>query len=616
MYKFLRMNINGIIGKKVFVMALLSLIFVKVNGQWRPQDCMLSTSWTSEVSSENCLKEYPRPILQRTEWKNLNGLWKYAIRKHGDVFMGNPDGTILVPFAIESCLSGVKKTVGRYNDLWYQRTFIVPEKWNGKHILLHFGAVDWMTDVFVNDIKVGSHKGGYTEFSFDITPYLNKRGEQKVELKVWDPTNDGYQPVGKQNTKPEGIWYTSVTGIWQTVWIEPVEEQYVTAINTTSDIDAGRLNVSVMTKEQYGIIEVTMMDDGKILDTKKVAASQTVTFCPSSPHLWSHEDPYLYDIRIRVLVDGKTIDDVTSYAAMRKISTKRDSHGIMRIQLNNKDIFQFGPLDQGYWPDGLYTAPTDEALKYDIEQARDLGFNMIRKHMKVEPARWYTWCDRFGMLVWQDMPSGDKSPQWQPMQYFDGTEAVHTTVSEENFQKEWKEIMDALQPYPSIVVWTPFNEAWGQFNSKAIATWTKNNDTTRLVDPASGGNHYQTGDMLDIHHYPEPNIFMYDGSRPTVLGEYGGLGLPVKNHLWQNKKNWGYVEFKNTREITDRYVLYTKQLVDMVKNGLSAAVYTQATDVEGEVNGLMTYDRKLMKVDKDRVKKANDAVCKSLYYNK
>lgn len=273
-----------------------------------------------------------------------------------------------------------------------------------------------------------------------------------------------------------------------------------------------------------------------------------------------------------------------------------------------------GPLDQGWWPDGLYTAPTDEALLYDIKKTKDLGFNMIRKHVKVEPARWYTHCDREGILVWQDMPNGNghKNPQWQMHNYFDGKEMLRSAESEADYRREWKDIMDYLMPNPCIAVWVPFNEAWGQFKTEEIAEWTKAYDPTRLVNPASGGNHYKTGDIVDTHHYPNPKMTVYDNQRATVLGEYGGIGLPVEGHLWQPDKNWGYIQFKNSKEVTDQYVKYADELVELVKRGFSAAVYTQTTDVEIEVNGLITYDRKVVKVDEKRVKEANQKVINAM----
>lgn len=597
------------------VAILLLLACGRTWGQWKPAGNNISTRWVSQVVYDCPLDEYPRPILQRSEWKNLNGLWQYAVRERGASEMGEQDGDILVPFAVESSLSGVMRTVGKDNELWYRRLFTVPRHWREKRILLHFGAVDWFAEVYVNGMKAGSHKGGFVGFSFDITPYLDDGEEQRLELRVWDPTTEGYQPVGKQSSSPEGIWYTSVTGIWQTVWIEPVEKQHITSINTFCDIDSGCLSILAGTAVNEGVINVTLIDDGKVIGTQRAAAGRSVDFYLESPRLWDTATPFLYDLIVSIEEDGKVVDEVTSYAAMRKISTKRDSRGIVRIQLNNKDIFMFGPLDQGYWPDGLYTAPTDEALRFDIELARDLGFNMIRKHMKVEPARWYTWCDRMGMLVWQDMPSGDKSPQWQPRQYFSGDEITRSSESETEYKQEWKEIINALQPYPCVVVWVPFNEAWGQFKSPEIAEWTKSHDPTRLLNPASGGNHYPIGDMLDIHNYPAPDLFLYDGDRATVLGEYGGLGFPVEGHLWQTDGNWGYAEFRDAGGVTERYLEYTNMLQDLIPKGLSAAVYTQATDVEGEVNGLVTYDRKVIKVEKERLRHANRSVCHALDNN-
>jgi beta-galactosidase/beta-glucuronidase len=354
------------------------------------------------------------------------------------------------------------------------------------------------------------------------------------------------------------------------------------------------------------------MDGSTVVSTAKAVACQSLDLNIPNAKLWSPESPFLYDMEINLYSNGKLTDKLKSYCAMRKISSKRDANGIVRMQLNNKDYFQFGPLDQGWWPDGLYTAPTDEALVYDIKKTKDFGFNMIRKHVKVEPARWYTHCDRLGILVWQDMPNGDRSPYWQNRQYFTGTSLERTPQSEANYRKEWKEIMDFLFSNPSIVVWVPFNEAWGQFKTPEISDWTKAYDPSRLVNPASGGNHFRTGDMLDLHNYPGPELYLYDAERVTVLGEYGGIGLPLQGHLWQPDKNWGYVQFKNSDEVTNEYIKYTDLLKKYIKAGFSAAVYTQTTDVEGEVNGLITYDRKVIKVNEDRVRKANQEICNML----
>jgi beta-galactosidase/beta-glucuronidase len=595
------------------VVVLLFMIPISGYAQWKPAGDKIKTKWADQVDPANVLPEYPRPIMERSEWKNLNGLWNYAI---APVSSPKPDkigGKILVPFAIESSLSGVQKVVGEENVLWYSRTFEVPTDWSGKNVLLHFGAVDWKTEVFLNNVKIGSHEGGYTPFSFDITPYL-KNGNQEIVVKVWDPSNKGPQPRGKQVTNPEGIWYTPVTGIWQTVWLEPVSKTYVSHIRTTPDIDNSLLSLEAAVQgASYGdILIVKVFDTGKLIKEVKAAVGQQLNINISSPKLWSPESPFLYDLEVSLVRNGETMDLVKSYFALRKISAKRDGDGIVRLQLNNEDYFQFGPLDQGWWPDGLYTAPTDEALVFDIQKTKDFGFNMIRKHVKVEPARWYTHCDRMGVLVWQDMPNGDDQPIWQNRDYFTGTPLQRTASSEGIYRKEWKEIIDALYSYPSIICWVPFNEGWGQFKTKEIVEWNMQYDPSRLVNPASGGNHFPVGDMLDLHNYPGPEMYLYDGQRANVLGEYGGIGLPLEGHLWEPNRNWGYIQFKTSKEVTDKYIEYATELTKMVKSGFSAAIYTQTTDVEVEVNGLMTYDRKVIKMDEKAVRKANLSVINAI----
>lgn len=590
------------------------LLTLNLSAQWQPAGDKIKTRWASEIDVNNVLPEYPRPIMERAEWQNLNGLWNYAIQPVGKQKPTNYDGEILVPFAIESSLSGVQKRVGSENELWYEREFTVPSKWKNNKILLHFGAVDWKADVWINDVKVGQHTGGYTPFSFDITPALVS-GKNRIVVKVWDSTDQGFQPRGKQVNRPEGIWYTPVTGIWQTVWLEPVPETYIENLKITPNIDNNTLKVEAIVNSVTSAqkVEVVIKEGDKIVATSKVINNQPVeVIMPENVKLWSPNSPFLYDVVVVLWNGAKQVDKVKSYAAMRKYSTKRDDKGIVRLQLNNKDLFQFGPLDQGWWPDGLYTAPTDEALEYDVIKTKDFGFNMIRKHVKVEPARWYTHCDRHGIIVWQDMPSGDRSPEWQMRQYFTGNERLRSPESEANFRKEWKEIIDYLYSYPSIGVWVPFNEAWGQFKTQEIAEWTKQYDPSRLVNPASGGNHYQVGDMLDLHQYPSPQLFLYDAQRPTVLGEYGGIGWANKDHLWEPNRNWGYVQFNSSKEVTDEYVKYVEELKKLILQGFSAAVYTQTTDVEIEVNGLMTYDRKLVKIDEERVRKVNQEICNIL----
>jgi hypothetical protein len=574
---------------------------------WKPTGDRIKTPWAEKVDPSNPLPEYPRPQLARDQWMNLNGLWDYAILPKGKNTPTQFDGKILVPFAIESSLSGVQKTVGETNELWYHRTFTIPAGWKGKRIALNFGAVDWKTDVWINDIKVGSHQGGYSPFSMDLTPFLNKEGEQQLTVRVWDPTDQGYQPRGKQVKDPKGIWYTSVTGIWQTVWLEPLAPNAISQLKTVPNIDGGNLSVTatVSNARNGDLVEVKVYDNGSWVSTAKAAAGQEVIAAIENPKLWSPESPFLYDLEVSLIRNGAVLDKVKSYAGMRKISVKADANGIFRMQLNNKNYFQYGPLDQGWWPDGLYTAPTDEALRFDIVKTKDYGFNMIRKHVKVEPARWYYHCDKEGILVWQDMPSGDANPRWQQRNYFNGQELKRSKASETNFIQEWKEIMDLTYNNPSIVVRVPFNEAWGQFNTAEIAELTKNYDPSRLVNPASGGNHYDVGDMIDIHNYPDPAMGIFDSKRVNVLGEYGGLGLALDGHLWESNRNWGYVQYKNSEEVTNAYVLHAEKLKKLIPFGYSAAVYTQTTDVEIEVNGLMSYDRKVMKLDEAKVRKAN-----------
>ena len=434
-------------------------------------------------------------------------------------------------------------------------------------------------------------------------------------VKVWDPTDRGPQPRGKQVNRPEGIWYTPVTGIWQTVWLEPVSGKHIENLRITPDIDRNLLTVKAELNANCAtdLVEVNVYDGNQLVAAGKSINGEAVEVAmPENAKLWSPDSPFLYTLKVALKDGGKIVDKVDSYAAMRKYSTRRDANGIVRLELNNEALFQFGPLDQGWWPDGLYTAPTDEALLYDIQKTKDFGFNMIRKHIKVEPARWYTYCDQLGIIVWQDMPSGDRNPQWQMRQYFNGTEMKRSAESEGYYRKEWKEIIDCLYSYPCIGTWVPFNEAWGQFKTVEIAEWTKQYDPTRLVNPASGGNHYPCGDMLDLHHYPAPEMFLYDGQRATVLGEYGGIGLVLKDHLWEPNRNWGYVQFNSSKEATDEYVKYADMLYRMIDRGFSAAVYTQTTDVEVEVNGFITYDRKVIKLDEKRVKEINTRICNSL----
>ncbi len=598
--------------KLLLTIAAGCALTLSAHAQWTPAGDRIRTVWSETLDPANVLPEYPRPQMVRDAWMNLNGLWNYAILPQN----AQPDGwqgEILVPFAAESSLSGVGRKVGPEQALWYERSFAVPADWKGRRVLLHFGAVDWRADVWVNGTRIGGHEGGFTPFEFDITAAL-QRGDNTLRVRVWDPTDASYQPRGKQSSHPDGIWYTPVTGIWQTVWLEAVPQQYIRNVVATPDLDRNtfRVEAALSDAQEGDRVRVTLLDGGSKVAESEALSGESAELFVAAPKLWSPESPFLYDLEIALVRNGKTLDRVTSYTAMRKLSTGRDKQGIVRLRLNDKPLFQFGPLDQGWWPDGLYTAPSDEALAYDVEMTKKFGFNMIRKHVKVEPARWYWHCDRLGIIVWQDMPSGDGNPRWQDHQYFTGEERVRSAASEACYRKEWREIIDALRTFPSIGVWVPFNEAWGQFKCPEIAEWTKAYDPTRLVDPASGGNHYLTGDILDLHNYPAPELYLYDAKRATVLGEYGGIGLALKGHLWNADRNWGYVRFNSPEEVTAEYAKYAAILRDCIARGFSAAVYTQTTDVEGEVNGLMTYDRKVVKVVEERIAEINRAICRSL----
>lgn len=602
--------------KKRLPIYLFLLIAIHAQAQWKPAGDKIKTIWAGQVNLENVLPEYPRPIMERTEWKNLNGLWDFTIMPVGTAEPVRYDRKILVPFPVESSLSGIQQTVNENQVLCYHRQFTIPKEWREKDILLHFGAADWKTEVYLNGILIGRHTGGYTPFSFDITPFLTS-GEQTLTVNVWDPTDHYFQPRGKQVSQPANIVYTAVSGIWQTVWIEPVNEKHISALKILPDIDKSTISVKVNTENTSpgDFVEVKLLNNGKLLATSKAVYTENLEIPVPDVQLWSPDSPFLYDLEINLYSHGKRTDKVNSYCAMRKISVQRDDNGVMRLQLNHKNLYQLGVLDQGWFPDGLYTAPTDEALLSDIIQIKELGYNMIRKHIKVEPARWYTHCDKQGILVWQDMPSGDNNWGYEATDYsrnYMDTETEKKPVeARENYLKEWKEIIDHLYSYPCIVMWIPFNEGWGQFDTKEVAAWTKSYDPSRILNAASGGNFYHTGEVLDQHHYPAPKMLLYDANRVNVLGEYGGIGYAVNGHLWKNEENFGYEALLHSpEETTAKYVEFLDILKSLEK--YSGAVYTQITDVEGEVNGLVTYDRKVIKVNKPEIKKANQALIRLL----
>ncbi|MES2648982.1 MAG: sugar-binding domain-containing protein [Bacteroidota bacterium] len=578
--------------------------------EWRIAGGKIASPWADSVNPAKPLNEYPRPQMVRPNWTNLNGLWQYTIiPKSQEAIPAAYSGKILVPFAVESALSGVGKTVGKDSVLWYQQTISIPSINKKNNVLLHFGAVDWQADIYVNGVHAGMHQGGFDPFTIDITSALKKGTKQNIAIRVWDPTDEGPQPRGKQVKKPEGIWYTPVTGIWQTVWAEQVPKSFIAETKQTPDVDKQLLSISATVKNMLpgDQLKATAWDgDTKIIE--KLFNADAKEMLPiANAKLWSPSNPFLYNLTVSLLRNGKVVDEVKSYFAMRKISLAADAQGIQRLMLNNKFVFQYGPLDQGWWPDGLYTPPTEAAMKFDVDQLKAMGFNMIRKHIKVEPASYYYHCDKEGMLLWQDMPSGDLGNHWESRPAIIGraTDKNRSAESEAYYRKEWDAIINSLYNFPCIVVWTPFNEAWGQFKTAEITKWTKERDPSRLVNSASGGNFYPVGDMVDLHNYPDPAMpdpELYGAKRAIVLGEFGGLGLPVEGHNWQNDKNWGYQSFKNSQELLARYSGMMSRMQELIKLGLSAAVYTQTTDVEGEVNGFMTYDRKVIKMPVDSLK--------------
>ena len=574
---------------------------------WKPVDGLLLSKFAKDVKADQPLPEYPRPQMTRDACVNLNGLWDYAIVPVEEQApkcdfapkFETADGQILVPFCPESALSGVGRKVGKENYLLYNKKLTIPEDWLGKQIMLNFGAVDWRCDVYLNDVKVGSHQGGYCPFSVNLTPALVKAGAQNLVVKVWDPTNDGPQGIGKQIKNPHGIWYTSVTGIWQTVWMEPVPTAHIVKVRPIADIDDMTVAVVVEAANAEGLKVKIGDKTGKV-----VSGSTTITLDAKDAELWTPDNPKLYDLKVALVKGDETIDEVGTYYAMRKTSLGKDEKGITRLMLNNEFVFQHGPLDQGWWPDGLYTPPTEEGMVYDLEVLKDLGFNMLRKHIKVEPARYYYACDRLGMLVWQDMPSGDVS------HYIAGADpdANRSPESVAYYEIELKQMFYALDFFPCIVMWIPFNEGWGQFDTPRIVDLCKQLDPTRLVNCTSGWTDRACGDVHDMHNYPGPGMFPAEENRATVLGEYGGLGLPVKGHSWKDDGNWGYVTFEDQDGLFKRYNGLNRAMRPLITKGLSAAVYTQTTDVEIEVNGFMSYDREVVKFPADKMRASNESL--------
>lgn len=583
---------------KLFILFVAGAIAVGAEAQsgWKAAPTPLSTRWAKDVNPNKVWPEYPRPQMKRKEWKNLNGLWEYTV--NSGTKPSRFDGQILVPFAIESSLSGVGKRVKPTDSIWYRTTVDVPSKWRTGDLLLHFGAVDWECNVFVNGKFVGDHKGGYDPFSFNIAPFLGE-GKQEIVVQAKDATPQFGQARGKQIQNPHGIYYTPVTGIWQTVWLEPVPKTAITRVALLPNAAKGSIQSTVTASQPANEVKVTVSFKGSEIAsiTAPYGGSQTIVL--PDKKLWTPDSPHLYDMKVELINDGRVVDRVDSYFALRDVRVGTDKEGINRLYLNDEVIFMAGPLDQGYWPDGLYTPPTFKAMKYDLDVTKRLGFNTVRKHVKIEPAVWYRLCDEMGLMVWQDMPSA-----YHPEKGPEPAEAAQ-------FELEWKRIMDSLYSYPCIVVWVPFNEGWGQYDTVRVTNWTKQYDPSRIVDSASGWHDHGAGDLNDIHAYPGPDSPKLEAKRAAALGEFGGLGFPIEGHLWTSKGNWGYISYQSKKELTDAAI----ELLSMThlltgERGLTSAIYTQTTDVEIEVNGLLTYDRELFKFDEPRLRAAIKALYK------
>ncbi len=571
---------------------------------WSPAGSKIKTPWAETLTPDNVWKEYPRPqMVRENNWMNLNGLWNFKVVSRESSKPNNFDRKILVPFSIESALSGVEERLGSDKKLWYQRSFEIPSEWRKKTILLHFEAVDWETEVWVNGKSAGTHKGGFDPFTFDITKLL-KRGSNELVVSVWDPTDEGTQPRSKQVTDPGGIWYTPVSGIWQTVWLEAVNPVYFENVYPVPDIEKDQVQIFYDLEQSWksDVVKATVSFEGNVILEEEFLSLADIVLSIDNPKLWSPEFPNLYDLNLKLLRKDNVLDEVDSYFAMRSVSQGKDENGFERIMLNGKPIFNYGPLDQGWWPDGLLTPPSDEAMKYDIEVLKEMGFNTIRKHIKVEPARYYYWTDKLGMLVWQDMPNGDSH-----IGPGEG-EIERLPVSAEQFEIELTRLVETRFNHPSIIMWVIFNEGWGQYDTARLTDYVRELDPTRLVNSVSGWNDMGVGDVVDIHSYPGPDMPPYSRGRAGVLGEFCGLGLPIDGHTWETE-GWGYRAYETVEDLQNVYGDLINR-VDYLRQrwGLAAAIYTQTTDVETEVNGMMTYDRAIIKMDPAQVRAINSVL--------
>jgi beta-galactosidase/beta-glucuronidase len=597
------------------------------------------TEWGEMITADNVWQEYPRPQLQRDRWFNLNGLWNYAIESRTKPKPESWQGQILVPFAVESELSGVQRQVTKDQRLWYERSFQMPPDWKGSRIYLNIGAVDYEAVIWINDAYVGSHQGGFDAIRADITEFLND-GDNILTLACWDPSSLGEQPRGKQHVKPQGIWYTSVTGIWQTVWLEPVDMfAHIEEIRIRPDLGNESISVDLLvgrpTTQQTLGVRITVLDQGSEIVTAMMRPDRRITLTIPNVHPWSTADPHLYDLRaelvrisnpsqdeedtervprhgrqeadryLNAVSSGEPLDSVTTYFGMRDIKI---GPGHVKDQpcllLNGQPEFQLGTLDQGWWPDGLHTPASDEAIIYELTYLKDAGFNALRKHIKVESARYYYHCDRLGILVWQDMPSG-----FAPAQHVapaDESDQVRKSSTSEQFELEFRRIMNQLGNHPSIVMWVIFNEGWGQAETVRLTRWVKDLDPGRVVNSVSGWLDMGTGEINDRHDYSlEPGVQEPDPFRALVIGEFGGIGWPVQGHLWDPAiRNWGYQTYHDLESVQQAYRKKLASISGMhTQAGVIGAIYTQTSDVEGEVNGLLSYDRRVEKLSREWLNK-------------
>lgn len=626
----LRISRCAAVGFALLVVAMMVDVPANAVVMWQPKPPPLSTPWTHLVGPANALPDYPRPQMARTRWLNLNGVWSYTGRNERTALPAPPPAStyreqILVPYPTESALSGVQRHDAQ---MWYRKIFKLPLTWRGERVLLHFGAVDQIATVWVNNQQVAHHEGGYTEFSADITEALRWHGSQEITVRVEDHNESGPFPVGKQRNKPGGLFYTGASGIWQTVWVEPVPAAHIDKLDITPDLTGLTVTPRVSgTKKERA--EVIVSEPGRgVVAISSGKPGQAIRLAIPNGHLWTPDDPFLYDLKVRLVTPaGKVVDEVSSYSGLRTIGTVPDAKGRPRIALNGRITFLHGPLDQGYWPDGIYTAPTDDALKFDLERIKELGMNFVRKHGKVEPARWYYWADKLGLMVWQDMPSLDVS-----LDIPVGPAPDPSAQAKANFERELFAMVDQLRSVTSIVGWVPFNEGWGEYDTARIANAVKANDPTRMVNANSGVNccksrgDTRAGDIYDDHtyigpghpltlderkranHVDVPGRQPVDDARVMVDGEYGGLGLVLDKNRWPGPAQ-AYEMTDSQARLTERYVKVSHDLEEVVrKGGLSGAIYTQTTDVENEVNGYLSYDRWVVKMAMPIVADRNRAV--------